>query len=234
MYFVEGGSSLSDARAVFGAVVGGGAAVAVCEVEVEGRPLRGVLACEGAEGVLDAAEVRDWKCPTQGRQDAGTQRVTLLGVVGDGAPGPGELARGRRVDGHLVRLGDGRDWLVPCGRLFPSGTALPQTLVMEGGILRGEVVEEFAEYSRECEGLFWALYGDAMPEDMPGRPEQVETVTFERAFRCAVLALGVNYRVGLDEVSRLGLLRTDNVREVLGAMVDEPGLRRLAEKKTAS
>lgn len=166
--------------------------------------------------VIDEA-VQDWRYRGNGVWMGWAKGVT---------PGPADLARKTLIDGHLVTLGDGRGWLIPCARVFPVGTRLPQTLVMEKGVLQGKSVKEFAEFSKMGGELWDGLF---MPSEED--PEQAKGIPFSRAWEIAAAALGVNYRVGHEEINDLELIRTDNIREILGAIIDEPAMVALAKKK---
>jgi len=222
VYLVGGATAVVNARGALGGVLEAGTLPAHVHVQGEvvldgaARQVHGLLVGEGV-GELRLEDVREWG-EWEGESKVESRKAEVLfGVIGEGMPGPGDLARGRQVDGHWVELGDGHKWLVPCARRFPSGTMLPQSLIMERGVRVGGVVREYVEFSKRAEGLFERLYlGKGSDREDAGG------VSFGEAFAICVEALGVNYRVGAAEVSRLELLRTDRLRSVLGAIVDEP------------
>jgi len=142
---------------------------------------------------------------------------------------PEELKRRRMIDGHLVRMGDERKWLIPMARKFPAGTALPMTLRLRDGVLEGEVLKEFADFSAVGERLFEFLYLNVKGDGEVAYPDAA--ISWVESFEMIVGALGINYRVEIAEANLLGLVRDDRMREALGAIVDEPGALEHVKKK---
>lgn len=133
-------------------------------------------------------------------------------------PLPVDLQRPELVGGHRVRLEDGNDWLVPCARVFPTGTNLPEAMSLgPNGEIVYEVLPRFIEISKRAARVwdyFQWLYGT--------REKEIEQITDREAFEIACAALGINYRIGLREASFLRLLSTRNYIRVLEALVDMP------------
>lgn len=147
-----------------------------------------------------------------------------IGIDRDYPPGPEDLKRPRQVEGHLVKLADGREWLVPVIRSPDPKTVtrLPQNLVYDDA---GELVLRIKPGHQRLWDDAWAVwqmvYGG-------------QSASYADLVPYAAEFLGVNYRLAKWELSRLGLLDTEILRDVLCAVVDAPFLDELnrAEKKT--
>ncbi len=132
---------------------------------------------------------------------------------------PSDLARPEIVDGHFVRLEDGNEWLIPCARVFPSGTRLPESLILgPDGQLVSEVLPRFAEFSKDADRVYDFFLGeyDILQGD---------------AWNIAVKALNINYRIDKHEVSLLKLLTTTNITKIMKAIIDYPAVEEAAKKK---
>jgi hypothetical protein len=132
---------------------------------------------------------------------------------------PESLLRKEIIGGHSVRLEDGNDWIIPVARAFPSGTRLPEALILgPDGQLISEVLPRFAQFSTDANRVYDALAGD-------GEMSVVD------AWEIAVKALGFNYYIGRREVSLLKLLTTANIIEILKAIIDYPTVMEALKKK---
>jgi len=158
-----------------------------------------------------------------------------LGVGAGGAPGPEDLIRDEIVDGYPVTLGDGADWIVPLGRVWPEGTRIPSTMGYgPDGSFVTSPVPRFAALCAKAERIFDAVaasYG--LIEDRGG----IEPIDDGReGFDLAVEILAVNYRIGPAEASRLALIDTTNLKYAIGCFADLPAIHAewaaRAEKKT--
>ena len=130
-------------------------------------------------------------------------------------PTPAHLERAEIIDGHLVRLGDGQQWLVPVARMFSGGTALPQAIVL--GPNGEKVLRALPAY------VAIARHADRVATDIH--------IGMSDGWDIAVEALALNYRIGPDEASLLQLLTTPIVPNVLEALVDVPTLRAVARQR---
>lgn len=137
-------------------------------------------------------------------------------------PRPQDLARTEQLSGHVVTLGDGNEWLVPCARLMPQTiTALP-----EGG---------FGVKGMECHSWLWAIadewYGANRDETQAVQAGRADRgfMEYSRAPEQCVRVLSANYHVGAPEVvTALELLTTGNMAAVLWSLCDY-----VADKKKA-
>ncbi|MFQ5493764.1 MAG: hypothetical protein ACE5EX_00120 [Phycisphaerae bacterium] len=163
---------------------------------------RGVIVSRGDHGCAYKPDVQSWSGPF------GPMAV-WIGFYRNDRPGPAELARNRQLRGHEVELLDGRRWMVPAAIYAPSA------LVIVGG----ELVHKPLEVKRRLWGRveeiseqFFATNGDG-------------GVPWERSLEIAAEALAVNYRVSADsagEMSALELISTDNIGQILEALMDLP------------
>jgi len=131
-----------------------------------------------------------------------------LGFETADPPRPEELARERTVGFYTAPLGDGRRWIVPTGVFEDGASPLPKVrrLSADGSIER--------RVAKEYESLY--LAADAVRSAIRDR----EDLDDRREWEIAVEALRVNYRVGADEVSALGLLTDAAVVAMFQALVD--------------
>jgi len=140
---------------------------------------------------------------------------------------PASLARDPQISGHFVKLGDGRSWLVPCARVHEERDGAPRVmsnvpLLMEldaSGEWTVSIEERFRWFSDRAGTVAEMLAGTAPEEEW----------TWKDDVALSVEALGLNYFLGKWEVSALRLLTTETVSELLRAVVDVPGMVRMAE-----
>lgn len=119
----------------------------------------------------------------------------------DALPGPQELSRDTLVQGRLVTLGDGREWLIPIGRTADGGTNLPTDFrLIDATGEFGEVVKPAYKELRDLAENLYKLCKDENPRVRPTGPEYAR-------ISCRILA--INYRVREVEVSLLGLLNAE-------------------------
>jgi hypothetical protein len=148
-----------------------------------------------------------------------------LGFETASPPGPGDLLREVHcTENHPVTLGDGNSWGIPVVRRYPSGTALPQVIVLGKRGPEARIKREYETLYQLAVALADDLYGDGEAKLDAGA-----------LLVMASLALAVNYRLGPDEISALELLDTQNAQEIAGAIIDRPSLLKLRdelEKKT--
>lgn len=228
LYFAPGGRLMNPARAV-----ARGLSYALKGQRVTSNELAG-QGPGGHRGVIfgfgmDAAECR--YLPGEQCWEQMPESDLWLGFDAASPPTAADLARDRQVDGHLVILADGRDWLVPVARALDGTSPLPKRLRWDGRRwTRGEVQHRYAElFSNACRA--W----DALIEG--GEDGAPASVDFDISDECdlAALALAVNYRIGPAEISALGLFDDTTERQVLEALIDWPVFEQLMiQKKTVS
>ena len=152
---------------------------------------------------------------------------------------PEDLARQEQLDGHLVRLADGQEWLVPvargCGETRDGQPVLYQAvptriaLDAEGNWIDGEVIDRFRplwSIATEWWDRFMAIGKSAAEE----APEPEEKFDFVRRADAAVEVLAINYRLARAEVALLGLFDGETARSVLDAIVDMPTIQEWIKK----
>ena len=146
-----------------------------------------------------------------------------LGTWKDARPGPADLQREPLLDGHLVKLGDGNEWLVPVARLLPE--ALVHSPEDGWSTCR---LEAYA-WLWDIAETFWEEFAASVQESTTPADGERVAVKLSDASDMAARVLGANYRVGLPEISGLGLFRTDTPVDILLALCDWPTLRKKAE-----
>ena len=167
----------------------------------------------------------------------------------DQRPGPEDLVRSEVAAGHLVRLCDGNDWMVPIARGWShhNGAAfvwycgLPRRMDVDeaGNWVEGDPLPRYAGlwqmalayWDRKQRALNQA--DDEQPDETAGIRTAFDFADFGGASDAAVEALGFNYRLGKAEVGALGLFDTTSAVRVLDALVDFPGLLALLAKKAS-
>lgn len=146
-------------------------------------------------------------------------------------PTPEDLRNTGFVGGYAVKLDDGHEWTVPIARVFPTGTTLPQRLILgPDDNWTSELKPEFVEFSRRA-GEFYDLCIQDIAPTMETVPVATEWADF------AVAALAINYHIERRGASHLGLLGDRNVWAILRCTTDFPAIEAAAEerqKKTTS
>ncbi len=164
-----------------------------------------------------------------------------VGMYTEAQPGPDDLLRSDVLDGHLVELTDGRQWLCPVARglieedgILLHSIRVPQRydLNSDGNWELCAIVNKYAELWRIAEA-FWDTFLHVSADN--------EAVTVELPFQdmnelthAAATALAANYRLSAVEIAMLGIFDDVSARKVLEALVDFPTFQTFVEKKTVS
>lgn len=123
-------------------------------------------------------------------------------------PDPASLARESLTAGVEEILGDGHVWCCPLIRRLGRAPNLPRVMEVDAAGEFGMRVLPAYDWAWELSGeIFNRVFGEP-------------TYPFADAFRLAVGALSLNYRVGPDEASLLGLITTLNFQKVFEAAID--------------
>lgn len=148
-----------------------------------------------------------------------------VGYWNERKPGPRDLQRGEVVDGHLVEMGDGNDWLIPVARMVDGDTRLPQVIGFNpDGSVRLSVSQKFTAFY----DAGFAIFNELVNNDRYAE-------SAEELLSVAIEALTVNYRVGKWEAGLLGLVTTNNLVRVAQAIIDFPAIdAQRSQKKTPS
>ena len=138
-------------------------------------------------------------------------------------PTPESLAkpRGGRP-GHLVRLADGRDWLIPVARHFDGTCGVPRRLRLNAKY-EWELADPIPGYESLVAGAERAYRH--IRAEMGESGEGAALLTEEEAIGLAVEGLATNYDIGPAECSALGLFDTGNVLEAALALADWPRIK---------
>lgn len=148
-----------------------------------------------------------------------------FGWWNDAPPGPEDLQRTEQLPGHLVKLRDGREWLVPLARAWSDAGYLPKI----------PAALDFDESGQLCRGAVEPRYRDL--EDAANKASEFlfekHSATYESLLKSACDALATNYRIGRNEALALSLFDDQfiTVQDVLRALLDWSGLEALLGKK---
>ena len=148
-----------------------------------------------------------------------------IGLYKGRPPTEQNLQRKKQLAGHEIELADATKWLVPVARIITGGTALPQSLILgKNGEVFTEALPKYARFSAKVE----KLWEDFQCENnwKQGRPKLSITERME----FAIEALGFNYKVGPNEVNLLKLITTENLSEILAAIIDLPTILEVSKQ----
>lgn len=151
----------------------------------------------------------------------------------EGKPPPESLRRPKMLGGHPVVLEDGQAWTVPVARVFGLGSTIPERLSLgpNGEMVRAGL-PRFVEFSAAAARLEALYFGEALEAAGEVREEPPPAGVSEReAYDISGLALGLNYYLDAYVAGAIGLLTSENVLEVLGAIIDLPTMRLVAQAR---
>lgn len=185
---------------------------------------RGILFHDGAARGM-SAERLVYREDRQTWRDAGEVKggKLLVGMWDDWQPRERDLRRRAMVEGDPVKMGDGDHWLVP-RLMFPTcETCLPQSMwVGADGAVHKSLVKEYRDLG--ALGLEILEFITALSErshldnSLESTMRDLELSDAELvAF--AVRGIGGNYRIGMTEAGMLGLVTTQNLLDILAALV---------------
>ena len=146
-----------------------------------------------------------------------------LGIDREDPPTPEALRRPETIDGYEHTLGDKRAWVCPIIRRCFVTPMVPRAYRRRGESLVGEVLADYRSIWERSAKWAAAAYAD-------------EARGIDEWFDGAVDCLALNYRLGPEEVGRLGLLTDRTMRLVIEAAIDDPWMREAIddpEKKSA-
>lgn len=148
-----------------------------------------------------------------------------LGYRKDLRPTPRTLKRSKQLPGQMVRLEDGNDWLIPVARgvneALQGTCRLPQRFERrDGQWVPGDVVDKFTRLWQITQE-WWNVLS---PMIFGGSGDFVIQLDDEASWCVEILA--TNYRVGVDEVSMLGLLSDEAATGILTALVDFDAIKK--------
>lgn len=198
-----------------------------------GEPMSRCGVSRGPDGAPGTLIVPDCDAMPRFRVDLAAQTwmqcgAWWLGYETAAPPTASLLRRAQQIAGHAVTLGDGGAWVVPLAVVvqfvedrITRGTHLPQSLRLGAeGQWVSQILPQYLGVSHAAEQMYQHLIG------------QGPAPSVAEAASIAADALSVNYRVTAWECSALGLLTTENLADVLRALVDWPVIEAwLAEKK---
>ena len=175
--------------------------------------------------VADAREV-DCRYQPEAQDWAEAHRGSFwAGLLRGARPGPADLARDVLYAGYAVLLADGNRWQVPMARDWRGATALDTRYALtEDGTWGEQVVEKHQAFSKRAEALWLQI-----EETLAGRVASGDaalslgvTVSVGDEVDLCCEALAVNYRLGREEASLLGILTRETHAAVVEAVLGWP------------
>lgn len=177
---------------------------------------------DGGAGVLIAFESEGvelgYHRDAQEWRQCGEYWLGYYGLVA--AVSPDALQRPTLTPGYAVLLADGNVWEVPTIRRGGRYSSLPQRMTLDAaGDLQMTVLPEF--------DFAWQASGQIFEHVFKSRD-----IPFREVLSLCADVLSLNYRVGIHEVSRLGLVTTENYVKIFEAAVDWPKIVALMGEPT--
>jgi len=123
-----------------------------------------------------------------------------LGIDTENRPTPPELVRPTIVEGHLRQLGDNWEWECPVLRNGYE-VLVPQSMGKNGEGFFQKILPQW-EWAWDLSVIVWDYFTIG------------NSVTLQEAFEISCKLLSVNYRLGEYEITKLGLLTTENYVQV--------------------
>lgn len=182
----------------------------------------------GSSGVIITVVPRNWPNPhrigyypdEQAWTDCGAY---WLGRHRDVIPRAETLQRETLIRGYDVELGDGEIWQCPVIR-WPNKTAnLPRAMGVDAAGKYVETLRPQWDWAWKLASNIWDVYFLDKGGDV------TDATMFDWGAQC----LSINYRVGPQECTALGLLDTDIVARVLKAAVADPLIQEYLEAETS-
>jgi len=134
-------------------------------------------------------------------------------------PAPVDLPRRQMIEGHAVKLDDGNEWIVPVIRRWGGGTRLPRSFSYDSaGKLLQAVKPGYQAYWERSAAVSDFVYANG-------------SVELQWAVDTCLDLLGLNYRLGRNEQTVLGLVGSENWRDILRAAVDYPTALQVLEEE---
>jgi hypothetical protein len=143
--------------------------------------------------------------------------LVWIGIDQEFPPRPEDLARCEQFPGHLVKLADGRQWLVPLVRrgIRSGEPALPRSMQWDAAGRFAMVLEDRYQAIWDKTQRVVELFLE------PGSPG-FGSIEYQLAGDLALDFLGMNYRLGRIEQSAMKLVNSANWQQVLWAAIDGP------------
>lgn len=166
-----------------------------------------------------------------------------VGMYTEDRPTPDDLERDQMLLGHMVRMGDGNDWLVPIARGYKEEdgelrwyVALPQVdeLKDDGEWFAGEIVDPFKPLWNSAMRWWNAFCAAVGAETTQGEADGTTSFEFGELVQAVVMVLAANYLVGTAEIGLLKLSNGQCRPNVMNATIDLPTIIAWNKKKLAA
>lgn len=179
--------------------------------------------------------------PEEQTWGAKSESVVQIGYYTGCLPTPEDLARSHLLDGHFVKLGDGKQWLIPIARGVGEKDgevywyeALPKGMTLNGGHrwVQRDVVPEYAELWKIAQLWAAGIFNVTVPDGKGDDVVKVNVDFNENIGTAACIVLSANYRVDDNEIALLNLFSDERLMyEILNATVDMPRWEALLQKQ---
>ena len=164
------------------------------------------------------------------------QSSGCVGYWNDQRPGPADLVRRAPLAGHAVELADGKLWQCPAAVQWQDGDQLTRTVTLPHGLdlddagewVVGAILPDHAKLWEIAQR--WQTFYASRYTDEPGETFEAD-IELAEVFDDACACLAANYRLARIEVAMLGLMTEISAARVLNALIDEPGLAAILQKK---
>ena len=192
---------------------------------------------EGGRGVVAADPKRTERVGLYPDKQAWRKMPGLdawVGIYDDDQPTPADRARKDQLDGHLITLNDGNEWLCPVARgaVEEDGGicwyhAVPRVSRLNdaGAFEPGDVVAKYAALWKTACRWFDVRMGAFDESD-----GETVSFSFDGLHKSAIEALATNYVIGPAECDLLGLLSEEAAVAILDALIDTPTRFELQKK----
>ena len=142
-----------------------------------------------------------------------------LGIDTENKPTPPDLIRPTIVSGYEYRLGDDWDWICPVLREPNGSPNVPQSWGENGDGFTEKILPQW-EWAWKLSEKIWNVFiGD-------------EDIERAEAWDICCQLLSINYRLGKHEVTKLGLVTSDNYVTIFQAAVNGELWKQALESKS--
>ena len=140
-----------------------------------------------------------------------------LGVWKDSRPGPADLACKDQTPGKVVKLADGKDWLVPVAQLWEEDAGRPVWCCALECSLRKQGAKLVEGAVVTAQRALWEVSRELAAGFLPPKSRKLTTLEL---FGLSARVLGHNYHVAEAEVSALDLFSGESMDRLVAACLD--------------
>jgi hypothetical protein len=155
-----------------------------------------------------------------------------LGYDKEKPPMPKDILREDALAGHLCKLGDGENWLIPICRAIQTGAFFEkgiQFALSESGEWEERIRPEFTKLCKDIEVLYSAFSAQYFGQEIT-----VDDGENFNQFDACERALALNYRISKWEIDALSLFTQEALTLIAQAMIDVPTILDVVKKNQGS